>query len=133
DVRMSPFRPPKIGCSCIAHSARSGRGRGQRSATPSHSGTASRVRHEPAVAGTRLARTERTSVGKTPPTAMLVISDGAQRSGRTTPAAAATQARSLHIPVYTVVIGTQDGVVNVPLAGGFNAQLRVPPDPETLR
>ena len=28
-----------------------------------------------------------------------------------------TQARSLHIPVYTVVIGTQDGVVNVPLAG----------------
>ena len=35
--------------------------------------------------------------------------------------------------MYTVVIGTQDGVVNVPLAGGFNAQLRVPPDPETLR
>ena len=83
--------------------------------------------------GNRLARTERTSDGKTPPTAMLVISDGAQKSGRTTPAAAATQARSLHIPVYTVVIGTQDGVVNVPLAGGFNAQLRVPPDPETLR
>ena len=64
---------------------------------------------------------------------MLVISDGAQKSGRTTPTAAATQARSLHIPVYTVVIGTQDGVVNVPLAGGFDAQLRVPPDPETLR
>ena len=83
--------------------------------------------------GNRLARTERTSDGKTPPTAMLVISDGAQKSGRTTPTAAATQARSLHIPVYTVVIGTQDGVVNVPLAGGFNAQLRVPPDPETLR
>jgi Ca-activated chloride channel family protein len=64
---------------------------------------------------------------------MLVISDGAQMSGSTTPAVAAAQARSLHIPVYTVVVGTPDGVVNVPLAGGFQAQLRVPPDPDTLR
>jgi Ca-activated chloride channel family protein len=83
--------------------------------------------------GNRLARAERTSDGKIPPTAMLVISDGAQKSGRTTPTIAAAQARSLHIPVYTVVIGTQDGVVNVPLEGGFNAQLRVPPEPATLR
>jgi Ca-activated chloride channel family protein len=83
--------------------------------------------------GTRLARAERTSDGQIPPTAMLVISDGAQKSGRTTPEAAAAQARSLHIPVYTVVIGTADGVVNVPLAGGYQAQLRVPPSPDTLR
>jgi Ca-activated chloride channel homolog len=83
--------------------------------------------------GTRLARAERTSDGRIPPTAMLVISDGAQMSGRTTPAAAAAQARSLHIPVYTVVVGTPDGVVSVPLAGGYQAQLRVPPSPETLR
>jgi Ca-activated chloride channel family protein len=83
--------------------------------------------------GTRLARAERTSDGRIPPTAMLVISDGAQMSGRTTPEAAATQARSAHIPVYTVVVGTPDGVVNVPVAGGYQAQLRVPPSPETLR
>ncbi|MGZ4401845.1 MAG: VWA domain-containing protein [Gaiellaceae bacterium] len=83
--------------------------------------------------GSRLARAERTSDGAIPPTAMLVISDGAQMSGRTTPEAAAAQARSLHIPVYTVVVGTQEGVVNVPLAGGYQAQLRVPPNPETLR
>jgi Ca-activated chloride channel homolog len=83
--------------------------------------------------GNRLARAERTSDGAIPPTAMLVISDGAQMSGRTTPAVAAAQARSLHIPVYTVVVGTPDGVVNVPLAGGYQAQLRVPPSPETLR
>lgn len=83
--------------------------------------------------GTRLARAERTSDGRIPPTAMLVISDGAQKSGRTTPDAAAAQARSQHIPVYTVVVGTPDGVVNVPLAGGFKAQLRVPPSPETLQ
>jgi Ca-activated chloride channel family protein len=83
--------------------------------------------------GTRLARAERTSDGRIPPTAMLVISDGAQKSGSTTPDAAAAQAKSLHIPVYTVVIGTQDGVVNVPVAGGYQAQLRVPPSPDTLR
>jgi Ca-activated chloride channel homolog len=83
--------------------------------------------------GTRLASAERTSDGRIPPTAMLVISDGAQKSGRTTPDAAAAQARSQHIPVYTVVVGTPDGVVNVPLAGGFQAQLRVPPSPETLQ
>jgi Ca-activated chloride channel homolog len=36
------------------------------------------------------------------------------------------------VPVYTVVLGTSDGVVEVPLPGGFHAQLRVPPRPDTL-
>jgi Ca-activated chloride channel family protein len=35
--------------------------------------------------------------------------------------------------VYTVAVGTEDGVIDVPLAGGFQAQLRVPATPETLR
>jgi Ca-activated chloride channel family protein len=83
--------------------------------------------------GNRLARAERTADGRIPPTAMLVISDGAQMSGHTTPAVAAQEASSLHIPVYAVVVGTPDGVVSVPLAGGYRAQLRVPPNPETLR
>jgi Ca-activated chloride channel family protein len=81
----------------------------------------------------KLARSERDSSGKTPPTSVLVISDGAQMSGRTLPEVAALQAHNQHIPVYTVVVGTQDGVVTVPLAGGFQAQLRVPPDPATLQ
>jgi len=81
----------------------------------------------------RLARQERASDGTIPPTAMLVISDGAQMSGRTSPAAAALKAVGLHIPVYSVVVGTPDGVVNVPVAGGYQAQLRVPPSPETLK
>jgi Ca-activated chloride channel family protein len=81
----------------------------------------------------KLAKRERDSSGKIPPTSVLVISDGAQMSGRTTPEVAALQARNAHIPVYTVVIGTQDGVITVPLAGGFQAQLRVPPDPATLQ
>jgi Ca-activated chloride channel family protein len=81
----------------------------------------------------KLAGHERDSSGRIPPTAVLVISDGAQMSGRTTPEVAGLQARNLHIPVYTVVVGTQEGIVTVPLPGGFQAQLRVPPDPATMQ
>jgi Ca-activated chloride channel family protein len=83
--------------------------------------------------GVRLAARQRASDGRAPPAAMLVISDGAQMSGRTRPTAAAQQARLHHVPVYTVVVGTPDGVVEVPLPGGFQAQLRVPPRPDTLQ
>jgi Ca-activated chloride channel family protein len=82
---------------------------------------------------TQLARRERAADGAIPPSAILVISDGAQLSGRTSPGAAALRARSSHIPVYSLLVGTQDGVITVPLANGFQAQLRVPPNPETLR
>jgi Ca-activated chloride channel family protein len=82
---------------------------------------------------TKLARRQRASDGTVPPSAILVISDGSQQSGRTSAAAAAVRARSAHIPVYSVLIGTQDGVITVTLAGGFQAQMRVPPSPETLR
>jgi Ca-activated chloride channel homolog len=83
--------------------------------------------------GVQLARRQRASDGTIPPSAIVVISDGAQRSGRTSPGAAALRARQSHIPVYTVLLGTNDGVITVPLAGGFQAQLRVPPSPETLQ
>jgi Ca-activated chloride channel homolog len=82
---------------------------------------------------TRIAGRQRASDGAKPPAAIIVISDGAQLSGRTSPAAAALRARQAHIPVYSVLVGTQNGVINVPLAGGFTAQMRVPPSPETLR
>jgi Ca-activated chloride channel homolog len=82
---------------------------------------------------TKLGRRQRASDGTVPPSAILVISDGSQQSGRTSAAAAAVRARSAHIPVYSVLIGTQDGVITVTLAGGFQAQMRVPPSPETLR
>jgi Ca-activated chloride channel family protein len=83
--------------------------------------------------GVQLGRRQRVKDGTVPPTAILVISDGANMSGRTTPDAAAQQARSLHIPVYAVVVGTDNGVVTVSLTGGYRAQIRVPPSPETLR
>jgi Ca-activated chloride channel family protein len=82
---------------------------------------------------TRIAGRQRTSDGSKPPAAIIVISDGSQQSGRTSPTTAALRARQAHIPVYAVLIGTQDGVITVPLAGGFQAQLRVPPSPQTLR
>ena len=85
---------------------------------------------------TQLIRRQRASDGTIPPAAVLLISDGAQMSGRTTPTVAALKARAAHVPVYTVVLGTDDGVVTVDLGGGvggFKAQIRVPPSPDTLR
>jgi Ca-activated chloride channel family protein len=82
---------------------------------------------------TQLASRQRASDGTVPPASILVLSDGAQLSGRATPGAAALRARTARIPIYAVLVGTQDGVITVQLAGGFQAQMRVPPSPETLR
>jgi Ca-activated chloride channel family protein len=82
---------------------------------------------------TRIAGRQRASDGSKPPAAIVVISDGAQFTGRTKPADAALRARQAHIPVYSVLIGTQNGVIYVPLQGGFQAQMRVPTSPDTLR
>jgi Ca-activated chloride channel family protein len=71
--------------------------------------------------------------GTVPPVSLLVISDGAQMSGRTSPQDAAQLARARHVPVYAIVLGTQDGVVQVTLTGGFKEQIRVPPRPDVLQ
>lgn len=71
--------------------------------------------------------------GQRPPAAVLLLSDGAQTQGRTTPAAAARAARAQGVPVYTVSLGTPAGVVERTLQGGFIERVRVPPDPQTLR
>jgi len=80
-----------------------------------------------------LGRKQRTSRGETIPTAVLVISDGADQGSRTRPQAAATRARAAHIPVYTVLVGTANGIVTRTLTGGFREQIRVPANPATLR
>jgi Ca-activated chloride channel homolog len=82
---------------------------------------------------TRIAGRQRATDGSRPPAAIVVISDGAQMSGRTSPEAAALRARQAHIPVYSVLVGTQDGVIDVPLPGGLHASMRVPTSPDTLR
>jgi Ca-activated chloride channel homolog len=82
---------------------------------------------------TRIAGRQRATDGSRPPAAIVVISDGAQMSGRTSPDAAALRARQAHIPVYSVLVGTQGGVIDVPLPGGLHAAMRVPTSPDTLR
>lgn len=82
---------------------------------------------------TRLGVQQRTSDGIVPPTSVLVISDGARDGGQTAPLAAAQRARRAHIPISTVLVGTQNGVVTTKLVGGYQEQIRVPPSPGTLQ
>jgi Ca-activated chloride channel family protein len=67
-----------------------------------------------------------------PPRAIVLLSDGARDGGQVEPAEAAQQAKQRGVPVYTVLVGTPDGVVEEQLTGGFRRIIRVPPNPETL-
>lgn len=69
-----------------------------------------------------------TADGKHPPAAIVLLSDGKVTEGRD-PIEVARQAGRLDIPVYTVALGTPDGVV----PGGPGGYIPVPPDPETLQ
>lgn len=82
---------------------------------------------------TRLAERQRTSDGAVPPASVLVISDGAPDGGRTSPLAAARRARTLHVPVSTVLVGTANGIVSAKLVGGYTEQIHVAPSPGTLQ
>jgi Ca-activated chloride channel homolog len=68
-----------------------------------------------------------------PPASVLLISDGAQTQGQGLPIQAARRARSVGIPIFTIVLGTPDGIVERELPGGFTERIRVPPDPQALR
>ena len=54
-------------------------------------------------------------------------------AARSPPSEASQLARERGVPVFTVGMGTADGVVEVPLAGGYTARVEVPADPTTLR
>jgi Ca-activated chloride channel family protein len=62
----------------------------------------------------------------------VLLSDGANSTGRTQPLDAAQLAAAAHVPIYTIALGTNDGVVQVPDQTGQLRSLEVPPDPETL-
>ena len=68
--------------------------------------------------------------GKQPPSALVLISDGASDVG-SDPIAAARQAAADHIPIYTVVLGTQNGTVKEK-RGTRTVTVPVPPDPQQL-
>ena len=62
-----------------------------------------------------------------PPAAVVLLSDGAANDGDQQFAVAAEAGR-LHVPIYTVALGTNEGTINQ--AG---TPRRVPPDPEALK
>ncbi len=80
----------------------------------------------------QIGRNQREADGAIPPTSVLVISDGARDGGILEPKAAAERARKQGVPVYSILLGTPDGVVEETLPGGFRQIIRVPPSAETL-
>ena len=64
-----------------------------------------------------------------PPAAIVLLSDGKSTDGRD-PVEVAREAGKRKIPIYTVALGTDEGVVP---GGPFGQDLPVPPDPETMR
>lgn len=69
---------------------------------------------------------------KTPPAAIVLLSDGAQNRGQLQPMQAALRAKRLKIPIYTVALGTPGGRIRVG-DGAFSTVISVPPDPRTLK
>ena len=65
------------------------------------------------------------------PAAMVLLSDGAQRDGLLQPLDAAQKARDAGIRIYTVALGTPNGVVRFD-RGGFTRIVPVPPEPIVL-
>jgi Ca-activated chloride channel family protein len=82
---------------------------------------------------TELGRDQRAEDGSRPPRAVLLISDGLRDGGTNEPRKAAEQAKKLGVPIYTVVVGTPNGVVEEELTGGLVQRIQVPPDPDTLK
>lgn len=74
--------------------------------------------------------------GKKPPSAIVLLSDGASTKG-VDPVQAAQAAARLRIPVYTVTLGTQAGTITVPRTPSNPAAgtvtKPVPPDEASLR
>jgi Ca-activated chloride channel homolog len=80
----------------------------------------------------QLGRDQLTEDGARPPKAVLLISDGAPDGGTTPPREAAEKAKELSVPIYTVLVGTEQGVVEEELPGGLRQRIQVPPDPDVL-
>jgi Ca-activated chloride channel family protein len=67
-----------------------------------------------------------------PVIATVLLSDGANSTGELEPLPAAEMAAGLNVQIYTIALGTADGVVTVPDDAGALHTVNVPPDTETL-
>ncbi|HSO01159.1 MAG TPA: VWA domain-containing protein [Gaiellaceae bacterium] len=72
------------------------------------------------------------TTGAERPAAILMLSDGSQTEGILQPLEGAARAKSFKIPVYTIALGTPEGVVEFNRFGGTRI-IPVPPDKPTLR
>jgi Ca-activated chloride channel family protein len=66
---------------------------------------------------------------KHPPSAIVLLSDGAANTG-VTPITVAQEAARDKIPIYTVALGTPNGMLQSP--SGFGPPQAVPPDPQLM-
>ena len=94
----------------------------------SSGGTAS---GEAIATGTRILASTPGELGRRPPSAMVLISDGKSTSGRDE-VLAAQEAKDKKIPIYTVALGTASGTIEVERRDGTTETRPVPPDPEAL-
>jgi Ca-activated chloride channel family protein len=69
-------------------------------------------------------------LAKHPPSAIVLLSDGAANAG-VNPLLVARQAKRERIPIFTVALGTPNGTL--PNPNPFSAPVAVPPDPELMR
>ena len=70
-------------------------------------------------------------LGKRPPSAIVLLTDGASKRGQD-PVEVARQAARLKIPIYTVALGTPEGTIRVRKPNGGTSETPVPPDPNSL-
>jgi Ca-activated chloride channel family protein len=68
-----------------------------------------------------------------PTNVIVLLSDGANTLGRTDPLDAANDAKDQNVPIYTIALGTADGVAEVTDQAGRIRRVPVPPDPQTLQ
>jgi Ca-activated chloride channel family protein len=90
---------------------------------------------EAIVTGTRVLQQAPAQDGRKPPSAIVLLSDGASTKG-VDPIAAAQAAAKLKIPVYTVTLGTPSGTITVPRdprnPNAGDVTKPVPPDTASL-
>ena len=70
---------------------------------------------------------------KESPYVVVLLSDGFNTAGDVEPLAAADEAATLNVPVFSIALGTQDGVAEVTDGAGRTRLVRVPPDEATLK
>ncbi len=66
------------------------------------------------------------------PAILVLLSDGANSTGFSDPIDVANDAKARGVPIFTVALGTQTGVVDVTDNVGRTRRIQVPPDEETL-